>query len=380
MEDLLIKRLSRPINGNRSAVALDAKAVFATSVGLVRKENEDRAIVARFYSYNLKSFVNCYVLSDGMGGMVNGGLAASITVATFLTKLEETIDSSNSIESAIKNATIEAHKKVCGELNYKGGATLSAIISHTPGELYIVNIGDSRIYQCTSSNEMLQITEDDDVKSFLQKFRGIEVNDLLAQRNGLTKFIGMEGELHFEIELCRSTSDFFIISDGIGLIGKDNLKGLYENRTSESEFLQRCIHLSNWLGGKDNATGIYVNLSEVESSTYMEDSTIDYVEMWDFHGNLLFTRKKVEKPTVQEQEQEQAPKEPLPEKKAAKKQSRKKKTSSAKLTINEENDETPSVQEPLFSFEEGPSEDSDNSQLTDPKETSTIKVKTDKKD
>ncbi|HHX8450574.1 TPA: PP2C family protein-serine/threonine phosphatase [Vibrio diabolicus] len=376
MEDLLIKRLNRPINGNRSAVALDAKAVFATSVGLVRKENEDRAIVARFYSYNLKSFVHCYVLSDGMGGMVNGGLAASITVATFLTKLEETIDSSSSIESAIRNATTEAHKKVCGELNYKGGATLSAIISHTPGELYIVNIGDSRIYQCSSSNAMLQITEDDDIKSFLQKYRGIEVNDVLAQRNGLTKFIGMEGDLHFEIELCSSTSDFFIISDGIGLIGKDNLEGLYENRTSESEFLQRCIHLSNWLGGKDNATGIYVSLSEIETSNYMEDSNINYVEMWDFHGNLLFPRKKVEKPT----EQEKAHKEPLPEKKSAKKQSRKKKTSSAKLIVDGEDVEIESVQEPLFSFEEQPSEDSENSQSTEPKEPSTTEIKTDKKD
>ncbi|ELU8564545.1 serine/threonine-protein phosphatase, partial [Vibrio parahaemolyticus] len=355
MEDLLIKRLNQPINGNRSAAAFEARAVFATTVGLVRKENEDRAIIARFYSYKLKSFIHCYVLSDGMGGMANGGLAASITVATFLTKLEETFDSSDSIEAAIRNATEEAHKNVCGELNCKGGATLSAIISHTPGELYIVNIGDSRIYQCSSSNEMWQVTEDDDIKSFLKKYKGIEVNDVLAQRNGLTKFIGMEGDLDFEVEFCSSTSDFFIISDGIGLIGKDNLEGLYENRTSDAEFLQRCIHLSNWLGGRDNATGIYASLSKLELSNYIESSNKDYVELWDFHGALLFPRRHIEKP-IEEQQQEKS----LPEKKPAKKRSRKKPTSSAKSIIDGDDVEIESVQSPLFSNEELQPQDSEH--------------------
>ncbi|EEX94382.1 protein phosphatase 2C domain-containing protein [Vibrio orientalis CIP 102891 = ATCC 33934] len=291
MEDLLIKRLNRPVNANRVAVAHDANAVFATTLGLVRKENEDRALVARFFSSKLSTYVYCYVLSDGMGGMANGGLAATITVSRFLTELAKNLDLYDSIELSMAKAVEEAHEKVCSEINYKGGATLSAIVSHKPGELYTVNVGDSRIYKCDNNESLLQITEDDDVKSFLSKFEGIGLNDALALRNGLTKFIGMEGDLEVDVEFSSSNSDFFITSDGITLIGEDNLQKLYKNCDNPGEFLQRCIHLSNWLGGHDNASGLYISFSKhIEFALDNEQSSHNYIELWDFNGNFVFPK------------------------------------------------------------------------------------------
>lgn len=291
MEELLVQRLNRPIQGNRTAFSIEGKAVLATTVGLIRKENEDRAIVARFFSQKLNVPIYCYILSDGMGGMANGGLAATLTVTYFLTKLVESIDSKFSVEDSIKAAVQEAHKKVCASINFKGGATLSAIIAVKPGELYAVNVGDSRIYQCTTES-LLQITEDDDIKNFLSKIKGIEVNNVIAQRNGLTKFIGMEGDLEISVDHCSSSSDFFIISDGISLIGEENLNHLYENKTSDSEFLQRCIHLSNWFGGKDNATGIYISLSQLYSTENIDNRSSDFIEIWDFQGSLIISKPK----------------------------------------------------------------------------------------
>ncbi|WP_047461619.1 PP2C family protein-serine/threonine phosphatase [Vibrio fluvialis] len=305
MEDLLVKRLNSPVNANRTASSYEAHAIFATTLGLVRKENEDRALVARFYSIKYSSFVYCYILSDGMGGMANGGLAATLTVSHFLSQLTKTIESYESIELSIKQAVQYAHEKVCDAIQYKGGATLSAIVTCKPNELYTVNVGDSRIYQCTNNQSILQITEDDDVRSFLSKIEGIPLNSVLAQRNGLTKFMGMEGDLELNVEVSYSTSDFFIISDGISLVGDENIQKLYESCFSYSEFLQRCIHLSNWFGGKDNATGIYVNFSKMSSLNIPEqvsydnlDTTIsDYIEVWDFNGSFVFPKEKPTTPT-----------------------------------------------------------------------------------
>lgn len=374
MEDLLIKRLNRPVNTNRVAVARDANAVFATTLGLVRKENEDRALVARFFSSKLSTYVYCYILSDGMGGMANGGLAATITVSRFLAELAKNLDLYESIELSMAKAVEETHEQVCSVINYKGGATLSAIVSYKPGELYTVNVGDSRIYKCENNESLLQITEDDDVKSFLSKFEGIGLNDALALRNGLTKFIGMEGDLEVDIEFSSSNSDFFITSDGITLIGEDNLQKLYKNSDSPGEFLQRCIHLSNWLGGHDNASGLYISFSKQNEYALNDgESQHNYIEVWDFNGNFVFpkseTQLSVSKAT-EDQKDVESPK--------AKKNKRVRSTSKKKTTkVTDSSDsvevEITSVQTQMFDLDGRLIEDIENENEIEDQNTKDIK-------
>ena len=288
MNDLLLDRLNKPINNNRSAFIHEVEASLATTVGVIRKENEDRAIVTRFYSSKLDAFLYCYILSDGMGGMASGGLAATLTITEFLVTITEKIEDGFGIEQAIKTAVHSANEKVINTLNYKGGATLSAIITYKPNEIFYINVGDSRIYECTSDNSIFQITEDDDIKNLIKKLEGIEVNSLIAQRNGLTKFIGMEGELDINVEIYSGTSDFFITSDGISNIGSTNLIRLYAGMSSSNDFVQRCIHLANWFGGIDNSTAIYISTSKL---TYEKSDSLiikDVIEIWDFQGYLVF--------------------------------------------------------------------------------------------
>ncbi|MEC6881484.1 PP2C family serine/threonine-protein phosphatase [Photobacterium piscicola] len=297
MNDLLLDRLNKPINNNRSAFIHEVEASLATTVGVIRKENEDRAIVTRFYSSKLDAFLYCYILSDGMGGMASGGLAATLTITEFLVTITEKIEDGFGIEQAIKAAVHSANEKVTNTLNYKGGATLSAVITYKPNEIFYVNVGDSRIYECTSDNSIFQITEDDDIKNLIKKLEGIEINSLIAQRNGLTKFIGMEGELDINVEIYYGTSDFFITSDGISNIGSTNLIRLYAGISSSNDFVQRCIHLANWFGGIDNSTAIYISTSKL--SYEKSDSSIikDVIEIWDFQGYSVFpiSLLKVEK-------------------------------------------------------------------------------------
>ncbi|MEZ8382120.1 PP2C family serine/threonine-protein phosphatase [Vibrio splendidus] len=287
MQDILTKRLNRPVNGNRSSVVHEVGATLATTVGLIRTENEDRAISARFYSSKMDRYVYFYILSDGMGGMVNGGLAATNTVSTFLSSIIPLIESGIEIEQAIQQSVLAAHQIVSESTNGKGGATLSAIVSHEAGAFFTVNVGDSRIYQCTTNNSIFQITEDDDVKSFLEKLNGIELNSLITKRNGLTKYIGMEGELEVNVESCSALCDLLVISDGISLIGEANLVSLYENKTTDSEFVQRCIHLSNWLGGHDNATAIYASIANLTYHPETTEVSHNCLEVWDCHGYII---------------------------------------------------------------------------------------------
>src|SRR5258705_8976204 len=61
--------------------------ILGTSIGPVRKTNEDRAIVvrARYARAPERDFLLA-VLSDGMGGMVSGEAAAILAVSTFTTR------------------------------------------------------------------------------------------------------------------------------------------------------------------------------------------------------------------------------------------------------------------------------------------------------
>ncbi|WP_279131085.1 PP2C family protein-serine/threonine phosphatase [Photobacterium phosphoreum] len=290
MNKMILKRLDKNIKNNRIATADLVEATLATTIGLVRKDNEDRAIAARLYSKKIKQYIFCYILCDGMGGMQDGGLAASMTICEFLCSFNRLVDEID-IYDAISESILIANKKVFEKLKGNGGSTLSIVISKKKNEYYLSNIGDSRIYTCVDGN-LIQLTKDDDVKNFLNSTPGININDELKLRNGLTKYIGMEEDFNIDIAKIITGDDLFITSDGLSNIGNDNLEKIYNNSPGVSDFIQRSIHVTNWLGGKDNATLIYIENSKIIDGLFLLDGDEDeyktVIDIYDFIGFYSF--------------------------------------------------------------------------------------------
>lgn len=224
---------------------------LGTSLGNVRSQNEDRTVFCV-----LKSDISIYpifisLLCDGMGGMKGGSLAASLTISSFLENFITLKDPEQLIECFSQSINY-ANKKVYHELGGRGGTTLSVLISHED-HCFIANVGDSRIYRASKGAGLTQLTIDDDVSQLLKE-QGLFVDNELLNRNGITKFIGMDDDLHFEITKVLSDESYLLLTDGAYRIGQKLLAVLFENSHSNEVFVERVIQVADWMGGVDNST------------------------------------------------------------------------------------------------------------------------------
>lgn len=242
---------------------LELPIALATDKGTYRSENQDRVAVLRGEKLDGSLYV-ISVLSDGMGGMKNGGDCASITVSSFMTYIIENIDSlSGPTDNLLKGAAEAANNDVYREYNQNGGATLSAVLYEEGKGYSLVNAGDSRIY-LSLPGEIVQLTEDDTLAA--QISRGSE-----WPSNELLQYVGMgeEFEPHV-IPLIMSESDARIVltSDGVHFMETKTLSKMVNNAENPKQLGRRLIELSKWLGSKDNASVITIEpYSEIQDSS-----------------------------------------------------------------------------------------------------------------
>lgn len=293
MKNAIYERLNTSVNSTKIGMLGDNTAILATTIGEVRKENEDRAVFARINSLCSDTVISCYLLSDGMGGMQDGSQASSMTISVFLSSLKKYIDEGKSIKESAKLSIFEANNDVYYALRGKGGATLSLVIVDNLQNILFANIGDSRIYAISADMDFSLITKDDDIKNLLNDIDNVPLNKELSKRNGLTKFIGMGEDIDIEIKEMPENDSILLSSDGLHGIGDKLLSELYKNALSEYFFIQRSISLANWLGGHDNATAILIMPQNFKADFFNLDASDDYIGIWDFRGSYKFISKTV---------------------------------------------------------------------------------------
>ncbi|MBZ9673955.1 PP2C family protein-serine/threonine phosphatase [Mesorhizobium sp. ES1-3] len=244
---------NRAANGDRSVW-------LSSSIGSVRTQNQDRVahLVMRDKETPARDF-RVAVLSDGMGGMAQGDVAATITVSAFLTRLLRTTRLSP--RERLEGAANYANEAVFSALNLTGGATLSAVLIDRSGKHFGVNVGDSRIYGISRSKELFQVSTDDTIAGYLGAgANGGRVSGELVQ------FIGMEqGSLEpHVIELQSGRFDYALLTtDGLHGTDIETMKKITSRcQALDRELLSKLTSLSNLLGGRDNASGVVLNLNQ----------------------------------------------------------------------------------------------------------------------
>jgi serine/threonine protein phosphatase PrpC len=288
MKNIIIEHLNECVNTTKVGALGDGTAILATTIGEVRKENEDRAVIAKINSLNSEKVISCYLVSDGMGGMQEGSLASSMTISIFLTSMQESLNKKIEIKDCISNSIFNSNNDVFNRLKGKGGATLSVVVVDSDQSIYICNVGDSRIYNISDKSNLTQLTKDDDIKNLLKDINNAGLNKELAKRNGLTKFIGMGEDLIVNVTEVSSCDNILLTSDGLHRIGDKLLSELHLNSKSEHQFIQRSISLANWLGGHDNATAILISPLNFKKEFFSLDKANDYIGIWDFRGFYKF--------------------------------------------------------------------------------------------
>ncbi len=246
LASLIERWLLRPV-GSMGVSIEHRSAVLGTDIGNKRKKNEDRVAFATIRSKN--HALDVYMLSDGMGGMVEGERCAAMALAVFMASLAT---SRGSLTTMIEAAASLANDRVFSEYRGRGGATLSAVL-RDENDIYGLNIGDSRVYSVGQGN-FRQLSVDDTLSGQLGKNYQLESED-----NGLIQFVGMGNDLVPNIfTITKDNSEIALTSDGAHFIGDETIKTLLKCAPDVSTAVRRILATSKWYGGHDNASIITI--------------------------------------------------------------------------------------------------------------------------
>jgi serine/threonine protein phosphatase PrpC len=232
-----------------------AKISLATDVGLARRENQDRIGALKVEPLDGSLPFLCVAISDGMGGMQDGGLCATSTLASFFFSLIQRVGLS--APARLKAATLEANSDVYESWAGKGGATLSAVLVEADGSLHTTNVGDSRIYVIGKGwSGVRRVTVDD---SLQDAFGG--------QGRELVQFVGIGRAILPRVDTLPSGLEGVLItSDGAHFFDERLFDQIITRAGEPLRAGERVIALSRWLGGPDNATVAAFRVPDVAKS------------------------------------------------------------------------------------------------------------------
>lgn len=246
-----------------------------SDIGKKRSNNQDSFVLER-----LCENAAIYAVCDGMGGAKGGKKASELAIETFLDKMKKSLEvhienrhcdtSSLDIAQLIVEAMYAANtavydkSKECAEFSGMGTTLVAAL--EFDDYLYIVNVGDSRMYIC-SGGELHQVTHDHSYVQYL-----VDIGQITAaeaknnpNRNIIMRAVGIEDDVEadlFKIDM-HAYNEFFVLlcSDGLSnyascenireiicdkIIGKDEL----------ATKVDALIELANRNGGGDNITAV----------------------------------------------------------------------------------------------------------------------------
>lgn len=236
-----------------------------TDIGSRREVNQD-------YIYCNDNAVgllpNLYIVADGMGGHRAGDFASRFSVSEFEKELKEQKARTiiGSMEGAIRAVNDRLLKEAAAEPEYRGMGTTFVAACIQDETLYVLNIGDSRLYLLSEKGTIRQITQD---HSLVEEkiLRGeIERKDAKnhPEKNVITRALGAMEQVipdFFEVEL--EAGDYIMLcSDGLtNMVEDDDMKDIVlENDSDLKEKAEKLIALANENGGRDNISLVLVHI------------------------------------------------------------------------------------------------------------------------
>lgn len=286
IRESLTNWLARPNRATNLNDVPDVSASLGTTVGLVRKENQDRSVLVRRTSARAPdaSFL-CLAICDGMGGMQDGAHCAELGLGVFIDELASR--RSRLDEKALTEAAKAANSEIYRRYREKGGTTIAAVILTTRHVLG-VTVGDSRIYVFGKDTLLKQIGADDTVANEIQRHSGsTHVVDTAPFAGQLTQFLGMGDSLQPHIYTLSAENSYLLTSDGIHSVSPLTLQLIAKYANNARELVSRLLNVANWCGGRDNGSAICidrVSLALTEVGPYASGE--QWLEVWDPAGKL----------------------------------------------------------------------------------------------
>ena len=252
-----------------------------TNIGMKRSVNQDNFRITEFGENSVLA-----VVCDGMGGAAGGATASELAADTFSQYVSEKISDftkkrflsmvderrlKNMLREATRRANSAVFDAACEDESLKGmGTTLVATLL-VAGDLYTVNVGDSRMY-LLNGDAIEQVTHDHSYVQYLVDMGRItpEEAKTSTRKNIITRAVGTGEEVEADIFVSRAEagkSVAVLCSDGLAnYVTSDDL--LYDvtkscvdfSREGLSAWLDDLIERANEAGGSDNITAVILSV------------------------------------------------------------------------------------------------------------------------
>lgn len=236
-----------------------------TDVGSIRENNEDT-----FGIRQISEHTAAFVVADGMGGHLGGEEASSFAVDFVLKTIDEASVKLNKysdkqIENLLKNTVIKVNKalfeKASDNSELAGMGTTLVICIVLKGKYYVANVGDSRLYICSST--LSQITKDHSYVTELVDMGAITKEQALTHpgKNVITRAVGTEEDITADIFKGKLNNDDIILicTDGLtNMVSEDVIADILSNGDDPQNMTDNLVRLAKENGGKDNITVVIV--------------------------------------------------------------------------------------------------------------------------
>ncbi len=239
------------------------KTFGITHIGLVREINEDNYFMSK---EPIGKLPNLFIIADGMGGHNAGEVASKLAVEGFVNYVKND-SSTETIEGIFIKATQYAnnviYEKAIHTSEMNGMGTTMVACSLIDDILYVINIGDSRLYVIDQA--LKQVTIDHSYVEELIRVGEITRDESIHHpaKNKITRALGIVHHADPDIYKLRANelTKIFLCSDGLTTMVRD--ERIFEALSSNIEIREQGNMLVDEAinnGGTDNITLLIIDI------------------------------------------------------------------------------------------------------------------------
>lgn len=237
------------------------KTFSITDIGRKRKVNQD-------FVYSSERLVgplpNLFLVADGMGGHNAGDYASRLAVETIVERSSGSLETNplrvldEAVQSA--NALVRKRAQETPELQGMGTTVVAAVIDGR--ELYVANVGDSRLY-IVNSGEIRQITKDHSWVEEMVRRGGIGKAEARnhPDKNIITRAVGAEETVRIDFfqVLLQEGDVILMCTDGLtNMLEDEEIRMTLDGARDIVEKAQGLVRAANERGGRDNISVVLI--------------------------------------------------------------------------------------------------------------------------
>ena len=233
-----------------------------TDKGRKRSNNQDSIFIS---DTPVGPLPNLYIVADGMGGHAAGDFASRYAISVVIDFIRKSTvrNPISLLKRAFVFASNELYKEAEKDKDKTGMGTTMVAAVFVDKELYVANIGDSRLYLVNDA--ITQITMDHSLVEELIRSGQLERNKGRnhPEKNIITRAMVSRDEAmpdFFEISLTEGDK-VLLCSDGLSnMVEDDEIKDIIVDSDSADQAVDSLIERANYYGGNDNISVIVVSI------------------------------------------------------------------------------------------------------------------------